>query len=100
MFTDKDKSDSNPFYQRNEPLQIMSVNILIRIVRVSKNCKEAAAKLQKAPGTAAHSDTFMSRSRSSISSTVASRMKWKFKVVSVDVNIAAHKTWQREVRQR
>lgn len=59
----------------------MSVNIQIRVVRVSENCKEAAAKLQKAPGTSAHSDTFMS---SSVSSTVASRMKWKLKVESVD----------------
>lgn len=41
----------------------MNVDIIIELVRVTENCKEAAANLQKTPGTSALSDTFMRRAK-------------------------------------
>lgn len=72
----------------------MSVNLLIRIVACERELRQAAAKLQKAPGTSARGDTFMSRASSSVSSTVASRMRCRLKVESVGDSqyCSAHKT--------
>lgn len=39
----------------------MSVDFRNEMVRVTENCKEAAANLQKTPGTSALNDTFMRR---------------------------------------
>lgn len=54
-------------------------------VGIAKKAARAAVnQLKRAPGTSALSETFMSKTSSYVSSSVASRKKWKLKSESVD----------------
>ena len=70
-------------------------------VGVAKKAAQAAVnQLRRAPGTSALSETFMSKTSSYVSSSVASRMKWKLKSESVDDSVDYERGARHDVGER